>query len=117
MDINKLSTAEAHEKAAEMCVRDRIANTPTDFFITIRGVDSPTYRKALTVFHRAILKGDDDANFALMAAVTVSWRGLTNKGKKVECNEAAAVKFYKSAPYIARQIEIFINQYANFTTG
>ena len=44
MDINQLFTAEAHEEGAEIRIKSPLDGAETDFYITLQGIDSKTYR-------------------------------------------------------------------------
>ena len=50
-----------------------------------------------------------------LARVTVRWEGFRDEhGNPAECNTANAYELYKAMPHIARQVEEFVLDPANF---
>jgi len=127
MDFNDLATVETHDQGAEVNIISPLDRNPTDVFITIMGVDSKEWRsqkkKQTTKIIEAKNAGtmdklDYDALDAeALAAVTLSWRGITKEGKEFKCTHANALDLYVNSPAISSQLLDFLNERANFTKG
>lgn len=117
MELKSLYTAEAHESGAELQVKNPVTGELTDFYITIAGVDSKTYREALRNYQRAIVSKKEADELELLVAVTKGWRGLESEGKPVEFSADKARELYENAPPIAQQVDRFIVDRRNFTKG
>jgi len=119
MDIEYLYTVDDHESGAEMQVNGPNGK-PLDMFITVAGVDSKRWRKAL---HKGMSKrikksGDsDDIEAESLAEAILGWRGFMSDGKELKHSKAQAKKLLVNAPYIALQVDRFIANRANFTKG
>lgn len=117
MELHKLYTLDAHNTGAEIRVKDQFGND-TDFYITVLGVDSSTWRNTLVQAQRgAVETGEMMEPNEVLARCTVGWRGLTLKGKPVPFTKEAAKALYINAPYIADQVDQFMGKRKNFTTG
>lgn len=124
MDISELETVDAHEAGAEVRIKD-IDGLDTDFYITVMGVDSREYQKQLIQIrnkvYRAVAAGeepdeDDDGSEGL-AAITLDWKGLTREGEDVPFSREEAQALYAKAPRVRQQLENFIGNARNFTSG
>jgi len=120
MDINDLSTLDAHENGAKMQVRDQNGKKIDVYFI-LAGMDSKRYRKAKTDLQRKIL-ADKDSDMESMrckalSEILLGWEGLTDKGNEVQFSKPKAEKLLLNAPYLMDQIDEFTINRANFTKG
>lgn len=125
MDICELSTADKHEKGAEVQIKAPDGKE-TDFYITVMGVDSKEYQRQLKRLRNSylLMKPDDysedeeiKADIERLVSITLGWRGLTNKGKEVEFTKQACTDLYEKAPRVRQQVENFIGDSANFIRG
>jgi len=128
MDINKLYTSDAHEEGAEMQVIG-LDGKHLECWITVAGLDSKRYRKALRDNRRSLIEkaanrkdGDDEIDTEestadTLARATIGWRGFTDNGEELEFSTELAKQLYLSAPYIADQVDAFSADRANFIKG
>lgn len=113
MELKQLETRAESNKGGEMQVTGW-DDKPTDFYITIVGVDSDIWQKVQRDIARKALKGEEGDRAESMASVTVGWRGLTQDGKDVPFSPDAAISLYREAPYIADQVFTFMADRQNF---
>lgn len=115
MNIDQLYTVEDHEHGAEMQVRgpDGIL---LDMFVSLKGVDSKTFRKAYNQAKREILLGEDsaEAEAKVLAEVSTGWRGFNDKGEELIFTKELAIQLYINAPYLKEQVDQFIAKRKNF---
>lgn len=127
MELNQLKTAPAHDAGAELLIKDQFGKK-TEFFITLRGQDSKAFRMADKRRHFEMLEARqngkelkecdlDEMDIELIADCIVSWRGLVDNGKPVECNKENILDLFRSAPYMINQVLEFIASRRNFTKG
>jgi|DEB0MinimDraft_10_1074344.scaffolds.fasta_scaffold36480_2 hypothetical protein len=117
MDLKELYTLESHEEGAEIQIKSPIDNELTDFFITVKGIDSKSYRNAIRKYHRSILDDKEGGEIDLLVAITMDWKGLMDNGKEVKFSAEKAKELYTNAPSVASQIDQFVANRRNFTTG
>jgi hypothetical protein len=123
MEIEALYTAPAHEAGAEVQICNPVTGKKTDFYISVKGVDSKTFREQQRAQQRAIvnaLKGKEELKtdeYAVIVECTTGWRGLKDGGKEVPFSKEAARAMYENSPNIAEQVDNFIVNRANFTKG
>lgn len=127
MELNQLKTAPVHDAGAELLIKDQYGKD-TEFFVTIRGQDSKAFRMADKRRHFELLEAKqkgreikefdlDQMDIELIADCVVSWRGLVDGGKDVECSRENVIDLFQSAPYMINQVLEFIANRANFTKG
>lgn len=120
MDINQLYTVDAHEKGAEMQLKDENSK-PLDMYIKVVGVDSKLFREVKNKLRRDILADPsvdmEELKTNSLADITLGWRGFLEKGKEIKFSQKRILQLYQNAPYIADQIDMFCNARANFTKG
>lgn len=125
MDISTLYTADLHEEGAEVQLKNPATGEKLDCFITIKGLDSKTFRKASRKKQRAMLAAmasgeetDEDAlDVEALVDATVNWRGFTDGGKDYEFTPERAKKLYSQSPGIRQQLDSFLSNRRNFTKG
>lgn len=94
-------------------------------FIKVHGMDSDAFDAAKTERARILAdkaesgneiteKDRVEAQAALLAAATISWRGLKVDGAEPEFSKEAARKLYLRFPAIREQINIAVGSRANF---
>lgn len=134
MDFGRLKAA--LEQGAEMIVTHPATGIETDIGITLAGLDSPQYRRALHAQRReasqevakelgdsregvmriAALVGEKFAEkrAAVLAAVTLRWRGITENDAPLACTHENARRLYDEHPWLADQIESFMGNRDRF---
>ena len=136
MDLSELMTAEAHEEGAELNIISPVTGKASDVFIKVLGPDSKAYRTetkrnmAKRVAEYRKLKSESkeldldsmsdqeiEAEISSLVAVTIGWRGISDKGEDVPFTKAMCEKLYRSAPHIVIQVNNFLADYTNFTKG
>lgn len=122
MELAKLCTADAHEQGAAVDIAHPVTGEKTDVKITIRGVDSASFRK-ITRDHRKKLaeKGSEERleelSCDMLASLTIGWSGITQDGEPVPFTTDAARTLYMKSPGIREQVDKFVVDRRNFTTG
>jgi len=127
MEFDSLATATIHEAGAEVNILSPVDGSPTDFFITIQGTDSKEWRRQKKMQATRIIEAKasdslDSLDYDLMdaeslAAITLGWRGIANKGKEYKFTKANAIELYKNAPNVVEQLLKFISKNENFMKG
>ena len=117
MDINTLYTADAHEEGAEIQIVSPLDGEKTDFYITLQGIDSKTYRKAVRAYHRKLIAEEEGGEIDLLVAITKDWRGLSKGKEKIPFSPDAARDLYVNAPSVTAQIDTFVADRKNFIKG
>jgi len=114
MDINTLYTAEAHEEGAEIRIVSPLDGKETDFYVTLQGIDSKTYKKAVRAYHRKLIAEEDGGEIDLIVAITKGWRGLKSGKEEIIFSPEAARDLYVNAPNVTTQIDQFVADRTNF---
>lgn len=106
------------EQGAEMEVTDPLTGESVGVFITLAGADSSAYRSASNALVRRRLKnggrGDFDPDrfrresIEVLAACTLSWKGVVVDGKALPCTRENAVTLYTRFPWLREQAETFV---------
>lgn len=123
MDFKELCTADTHEEGAEIRLVNPVTGKDTDCYITVRGMDSPTFRTESRKRQRKALeavrgnKPMPDDEFGLLVSSTISWRGLESDGVAWTFNKKNVSLLFEKSPLIADQVDKFIADRANFTKG
>lgn len=111
---------------ADITITDPKTLEPTQIVITVMGVDSDEYRKALLRLRNEQLKyarkngGKTSAeklqqeSIDLLVAATVGWRGLDKKGQEWPFSPDNARELYRKYPFIREQVDEFIGERRNF---
>lgn len=140
MDLNKFNVISAANEGAELQLLHFSDSTPLPIFITLYGRDSEAYRATQREHNRkrvakmqrnqraayiALAEVEAEAR-EIVAACTAAWRdasedgspnALTFDGVAYPCNKENAVKVYTDYPWIYEQVDAFLSDRANFTTG
>jgi len=129
-DIVKTNLAEKAEAGFEFEVK-LPDGSPTDFFITVRGTQSPKVKAySKKVFNQLQIKEQqakrkgkendfsledaEDMAVASAAVRIVSWRGLLEDGKVVEFNEDNANRIMRELDWVRSQVLDEADIAANF---
>lgn len=120
MEFENLLTEDVHEAGAEMEIKDPATGEKTGAFLLIKGVDSKTFRAALTDYNRKRLdpKADQEAmSIDLLVAATDGWRGIKEGGADKAFSKDAVRTLYAKSPAIRQQADGWIADRRNFTKG
>lgn len=123
MEIESLYTAPAHEEGAEVQLKDPVSGKAMDAWITVRGVDSKSFREAQRKMKRNIIeavrekKELTEDEYDLIVECSIDWRGFEHDGKAVPFSKEAVRTLYENSPAIAQQVDSFILNRRNFTKG
>lgn len=106
------------EQGAELEVIDPITGKSTDVFIVLAGADSPQYRNTSLMFTRRRIRNGarsefdpeklEKENIEVLAACTLSWKGVVLEGKELPCTRENAVMLYTRFPWVKEQVERFV---------
>ena len=126
MELNQLTTVEAHETGAECQILSPVDRKPTDVYIKVMGADSRAWRdakkkqmsKMIQLRSQDKTEIDYDAmDVDALISVTIDWRGITQDGKPFECNDKNKKQLYKNSPFIVEQLLAFLSKGENFING
>jgi hypothetical protein len=127
LDLSVISQASEDGAVMELVAGGQSVRKADGTPVTIRlaGMESAKWRKARnSIYNRSIktLKPgqqktaeqsiDEDAE--LLASVTLSWDGISDKGQDLECNFANAKKIYVEYDWLREQVTEFIRVKENF---
>lgn len=124
-DFATRDSAARCEEGVEMEVLDPSTNESTGAFLTLAGVDSGTHRRTSALIAKRRIKSgfrnngfDPDKflseNIELLAACTLSWRGVVLSGEALPCTKSNAITLYTRFPWLREQAEAFISDRANY---
>lgn len=136
MDLEKFDVVKGANDGFELeLLSPKDNSTPLGIFITIMGTDSDEFRKIrsaqnrqrvakLSKGNRTIVSADeiDAAAIELLVACTKSWRDgtkitITLRGEELPCIPMNVEKLFKAMPWIREQVDVAINDRANFIKG
>tara|TARA_R110000787_G_scaffold96186_4_gene199387 strand:+ start:1664 stop:2017 length:354 start_codon:yes stop_codon:yes gene_type:complete len=117
MDMKQLYTVDAHEEGTEICIKSPLDGKETDFYITVMGLDSKSYREAVRAYHRKLINKEEGGEIDLLVSVTKGWKGLEHNGKPVKFTAKVAKDLYYNSPNIASQLDSFVADRKNFIKG
>lgn len=128
MELNELLTKESHDEGAEVQIYNPANGEDTDVYITVMGVDSQEWQKAMKrQRNRTIAKLADKKELTeedeiteeieQLVAVTKGWRGIAKNGKVHKFSPEACKKLYTESPGLRQQVERFVTNRKNFTKG
>jgi len=128
MDISKIDTERAQdEEGVEVKITAKngepdLASDGTQTTITVVGVESDRYRKAVDRQTRKLLRNRRNQpepadiradRIELAAAAVIAWHGFEDNGKEVPCT-LENVRAVLRAQYILEQVETGIQGHADF---
>ncbi len=121
-DFASRDVAAKAEEGAELEVLDPVTNEPVGVFITLAGADSAIHRKSTaTIAKRRLSNTKGFRNRALdpekfeaegievLAACTLSWKGVIVEGAPLPCGRDNAVRLYTRFPWLREQVDQFVS--------
>lgn len=123
MDLKTLDITSPANEGVWMDIEHPITGEVLDIKIKVAGIDSNIYRKKLREQqNKRIRKGFKNITaeeleaeaIELLVACTLDWKGVEYEGQELECNPENIRKIYKEFPWIREQVDLFINDRANF---
>lgn len=124
MDLADLDLSKGADAGAEMTVVHPITGEPLDMKITVVGSESSRLREEMKRRARQELARRKPAKFdideaelrasELLAACTLSWVGVKEKGVELECTYENATRVYLKYGWLRKQIDEFASDRANF---
>jgi dienelactone hydrolase len=129
-DLTQIDSVSMAEEGAPLEIVHPLTRQKMGITIVLRGADSTTYREKQLVALRKrmedqqrkgastepqqILKKAEGAAVEILAACTVGWTGVEERGKEIAFSEAAAKDVYTRYPVIREQVSAFIEDRRNF---
>ena len=121
MELENLYSVDLHEKGAEMQLAG-VDGAPVDCFITLIGVDSPSWAGIVRKYRDKQLKALSDGDrintkASMLSEASIGWRGFTSNGEEIEFSKDKVRELYINAPYILTQSDNFVAERINFMKG
>ena len=120
-DFATRDVAAKAEEGAELEVLDPATSEAVGVYITLAGADSVVHRKAVANISKRRFnnqkgfrnKGFDPErmeaeSIEILAACTLSWKGVQVDGAPLTCSRDNAIKMYTRFPWLREQVEQFI---------
>lgn len=120
-DFAARDVAAKAEEGAELEVLDPVTGEPVGVYITLAGADSSLHRKATATITKRRLNGQkgfrakgfdpekvEAESIEILAACTLSWKGVVVDGAALPCSRDNAIKMYTRFPWLREQVEQFI---------
>jgi hypothetical protein len=122
IDLNKFDTRKAAEKGFILNLKHPVTGSKLDGWIELRGKDSDTYQEKILKISRELVTQKDEFSESqirarLLAAATITWGEIAVGEKPVEYEHDKAVWLYDNFAWIAEQVNVAINDRANFMPG
>jgi len=124
MEYNSLLTQDAHESGAEINIINPVTGEPTDFFITVMGVDSKEWRMSVKKVTRAYFSDgimteekEIDSEVDQLVSITKDWRGINRNGEELKFSKEECRQLYTKSPGVLQQVDRFVADRRNFTKG
>lgn len=115
------------EEGAELEVLDPVTGEAVGVYIMLAGADSAVHRKAVTNVSKRRLNGQkgfrakgfdpekmEAENIEVLAACTLSWKGVLVDGAPLTCSRDNAIKMYTRFPWLREQVEAFISDRSEY---
>ncbi|WP_418856826.1 hypothetical protein [Sutterella wadsworthensis] len=126
-DFASRDVAAKAEEGAELEVLDPVTGEAVGVYITLAGADSAVHRKAVANISKRRFnnqKGFRNRGFdpekmeaesiEILAACTLSWKGVTVEGVPLPCSRDTAIKMYTRFPWLREQAEQFIGDRSEY---
>lgn len=126
-DFASRDVAAKAEEGAELEVLDPVTGEAVGAYITLAGADSVVHRKAVANISKRRFnnqkgfrnKGFDPErmeaeSIEILAACTLSWKGVTLEGAALPCSRDNAIKMYTRFPWLREQVEAFISDRSEY---
>ncbi len=126
MDFAKYDTSKTSETGAELTVLNPETYEETDVKIRLAGTDSSVYRNFIKRRAEERMKQgkkkqqsvdldkSEREGCELLAACTLGWQNVSEKGQEVEFSKEAAIDLYLKYKWLRDQVDSFIGDRANF---
>ena len=127
IDFASRDVAAKAEEGAELEVLDPVTGEAVGAYITLAGADSVVHRKAVANISKRRFnnqkgfrnKGFDPErmeaeSIEILAACTLSWKGVTLEGAALPCSRDNAIKMYTRFPWLREQVEAFISDRSEY---
>ena len=126
-DFASRDVAAKAEEGAELEVLDPVTGEAVGAYITLAGADSVVHRQAVANISKRRFnnqkgfrnKGFDPErmeaeSIEILAACTLSWKGVTLEGAALPCSRDNAIKMYTRFPWLREQVEAFISDRSEY---
>ena len=126
MELSRFNTRKGAEQGYDLTLVD-LNGARTDIVITLLGADSKTYQDKLREHQRRRLsmisrtrrltqspEELDSEALELTVAATTGWIGMEMNGAEFPYSEENARSLYSDYPAIREQVDVAINERANF---
>lgn len=122
IDLNKFDTRKVAEKGFRLELKHPVTGEKLDAWIELRGKDSATYQEKVLKVSREMVSQKDEFSepqirARVLAAATITWGEIADGEKAVEFDHDKAVWLYENFAWIAEQVNVAINDRANFMPG
>ena len=123
LNLNSLDTVALADTGSVLEVEHPITGEKTDMTITLAGMDSKVWRRAVAyAANRRIGRKNKDRvyeqvnadNTLVMARCTLAWSGVELDGQVLPCTEDNAVLLYERFPWLKEQVSAFIEDRQNY---
>ena len=126
-DFSSRDVAAKAEEGAELEVLDPVTSEAVGVYITLAGADSSVHRKASVNISKRRLNGRkgfrnrgfdpekmEAENIEVLAACTLSWKGVIVDGAPLPCSRDNAIKMFTRFPWLREQVEQFIGDRSEY---
>lgn len=129
-DLATLDTAALCDLGAELELRHPGTNAPLGVYLTLAGLDSQSWRKAVSSLAEQRLAGRSrshaptrlpdfpvdphESGIEILARCTLSWRHVQVDGKSLSCTLENARMLYRRFPWIFEQADRFASDRASY---
>lgn len=129
-DLNSLDVVAGANEGADIALVHPVTLEKLSIKIKVAGKDSDLFKKIVNKQNRARLSKakksrsldiDPDEleadTISILSACTLSWEGMELDGKPLEFSTQNAQMVYTRFPWIREQIDVAVNDRANFMKG
>lgn len=126
-DFASRDVAAKAEEGAELEVLDPVTGEAVGVYIVLAGADSSVHRKATASLSKRRLNGQkgfrnkgwdpekmEAESIEILAACTLSWKGVLVDGAPLPCSRDNAIKMYTRFPWLREQVEQFISDRSEY---
>lgn len=126
-DFASRDVAAKAEEGAELEVLDPVTGEPVGAYIVLAGADSAVHRKATAAVSKRRFSSQkgfrnkgfdpekvDAESIEILAACTLSWKGVLVNGAPLPCSRDNAIKMYTRFPWLREQVEQFIGDRSEY---
>lgn len=122
IDLGALDTAALCDKGAELELLHPVTGEPLGARITLAGVDSRLWRRAVAAVadrrgkrgQRPTAESARADGIEILARCTLGWSGMTLDGKELPCTEENARLVYGRFPWLREQVDAFCSDRASY---